>query len=153
MAIVEAPIDVVWSLLLNTAEWGVFYDITVISVDPPGPARAGQRLIGNAGPRFLPLRVVFDFTEVDPVDHRVRMDGRLPFGTRVRENLTVTPVDAASCRVNYNCDFELPRGLRGQVLWLFLRREFDSGPADSLSRLKREAERLVADRARDGLEP
>jgi len=46
-AIVEAPIEVVWNLLLNTAEWGKFYDVRMLSVDPPGPAAAGQRLTGN----------------------------------------------------------------------------------------------------------
>jgi polyketide cyclase/dehydrase/lipid transport protein len=143
-AIVEAPIDVVWNLLLNTAEWGKFYDVRVLSVDPPGPARAGQRLIGNPGPNFLPLRLIFDFTEVDTVNHRLGIDGRLPFGIRVRENMTVAPIDPTRCRVNYNCDFDLP-GIRGQILWLLLRREFDSGPADSLLRLKREAERLMAE--------
>jgi hypothetical protein len=61
---------------------------------------------------------------------------------RVREDMTIVPVDSARCRVNYNCDFELPTGVRGQLLWLLLRRGFDNGPADSLSRLKREAERL-----------
>jgi|ERR1700678_2778052 hypothetical protein len=149
-AIVEAPIEVVWNLLLNTAEWGKFYDVRVLSVDPPGPATAGQRLIGNPGPRFLPLRLVFDFTEVDALNHRLGIDGRLPFGIRVRENMMIASIDSTRCRVNYNCDFELPTGLRGQVLWLLLRRGFDNGPADSLSRLKREAERLMADR-RDGL--
>jgi Polyketide cyclase / dehydrase and lipid transport len=143
-AIVEAPIDVAWNLLLRTAEWGKFYDLTVLSVDPPGPARPGQRLIGNPGPRFLPLRLVFDFTEVDAVNHRLRIEGRLPFGIRVRENMTIAPIDSTRCRVNYNCDFELPTGVRGQILWLLLRRGFDSGPADSLSRLKREAELAVS---------
>jgi hypothetical protein len=132
------------NISLRSAEWGKFYDVRVLSVDPPGQARAGQRLIGNPGPRFLPLRLVFDFTEVDAANHRLRIDGRLPFGIRVRENMTIAPVDSARCRVNYNCDFELPTGLRGQILWLLLRRGFECGPADSLSRLKREAERLVA---------
>jgi hypothetical protein len=27
--IVEAPVEVVWKLLLNTAEWGKFYDVRV----------------------------------------------------------------------------------------------------------------------------
>ncbi len=146
IAIVEATIEVVWNLLLNTAEWGKFYDVSVLYVDPPGPATAGQRLVGNPGPGFLPLRLVFDFTEVDALNHRLGIDGRLPFGIRVRENMVITPIDSARCRVNYNCDFELPAGLRGRVLWLLLRRGFDNGPADSLSRLKREAERLMADR-------
>ena len=147
MAIIDAPIDVVWNVLLNTAGWGAFYDVRVLSLEPPGPARAGQRLIGHPGPRYLPFRLVFDFTEVDTVNHRLGFDGRLPLGIQVREMLIVTPIDRTRCRVNYNCDFKLPTGLRGRILWLVLRREFDSGPADSLLRLKRHAERLVADTA------
>lgn len=144
MTIVHAPIDVVWSLLLNTAGWGAFYDVRVLSVEPRGLARPGQRLIGNPGPRYLPFRLVFDFTEVDTANHTLGFDGRLPFGIRVCEQMTVAPLDAAHCRVNYNCNFTLPTGLRGRILGLLLRREFDTGPADSLSRLKREAERLAA---------
>ena len=149
-AIVEAPIEMVWDLLLNTAEWGKFYDVRVLSVDPPGPATAGQRLIGNPGPSFSPLRLVFDFTEVDALHHILSFDGRLPFGIKVREKMMITPIDSARCRVNYNCDFELPTGLLGHIIWRLLGRGFDNGPIDSLSRLKREAERLMAGR-RDGM--
>jgi len=141
-ALVEAPIDVVWGLLMNTAGWGKFYDLKVLSVDPPGPAAPGQRLIGNPGPSFLPMRITFNFTEVDPVNHRLGIDGRLPLGIKVREDMNLIRVDDVRCRVNYNCDFTLPLGLRGAILRRALGSGFDSGPADSLSRLKREAERV-----------
>jgi hypothetical protein len=147
-AIVEAPISVVWGLLMNTAGWGRFYDLKVLSVDPPGPAAPGQRLVGAPGSGLLPFRITFDFTEVDAVRHRLGVDGRLPFGMKVREDMNLVPVDDVRCRVNYNCDFTLPPGLRGRILWLVLGREFDSGPADSLSRVKREAERVYK-RSRD----
>lgn len=146
MAVVDAPIEVVWGLLLNTAEWGKFYDVRVLSVDPPGPARQGQRLIGNPGPKFLPLRLVFDFTEADPASHRLCIDGRLPFGIGVREDMRLVSIDASRCRVAYNCDFSFPSGLRGWILSRLLGPGFDTGPADSLSRLKREAERIFANR-------
>jgi hypothetical protein len=147
-AVVNAPIEVVWGLLMNTARWGEFYDLKVLSVEPPGPAARGQRLIGNPGPSFLPMRITFNFTEVDPVNHRLGIDGRLPFGIKVREDMNLIRVDDARCRVNYNCDFTLPPGLRGRILRRALGRGFDSGPADSLSRLKREAERIYS-RPRD----
>jgi hypothetical protein len=76
-AIVNAPIDVVWGLLMNTGGWGQFYDLRVMSVDPPGPAAPGQRLIGVPGRGLLPFRITFDFTEVDPVRHRLGFDGRI----------------------------------------------------------------------------
>jgi hypothetical protein len=64
-AIVNAPIDVVWGLLMNTAGWGQFYDLRVMSVEPPGPAAPSQRLIGVPGRGLLPFRITFDFTDVD----------------------------------------------------------------------------------------
>lgn len=147
-AIVDAPVEVVWNLLLDTKSWGTFYDVTVLSVRPPGMAHPGQRLTGNPGPRFLPLRLEFDFTDVDSLNYHLGFDGRLPFGIKVREDMRVTPIDSNRCRVTYNCDFKLPNGLRGRLLWLFLRSGFDSGPADSLSRLKHEAERIYIRRQR-----
>jgi polyketide cyclase/dehydrase/lipid transport protein len=143
-AIVNAPIDVVWGLLMNTGGWGQFYDLRVMSVEPPGPAAPGQRLIGVPGRGLLPFRITFDFTEVDPVRHRLGFDGRIPFGIMVREDMKLMEIDDARCRVNYNCDFTLPTGLRGAILRRTFGRSFDTGPADSLSRLKREAERVYA---------
>jgi hypothetical protein len=143
-AIVNAPINVVWGLLIITAGWGQFYDLRVLSVEPPGPATPGQRLIGAPGRGFLPFRIKFDFTIVDSVNHRLGLVGRLPFGILVREDMKLVPVDDAHCRVNYNCDFKLPSGWRGAILRRALGRSFDTGPADSLSRLEREAERVYA---------
>ena len=68
------------------------------------------------------FRITFDFTEVDPVNHRLGIDGRIPFGIKVREDMKLIRVDDVRCRVNYNCDFTLPPGLGGRILWLVLRR-------------------------------
>ena len=77
------------------------------------------------------------------MNHRLGIDGQIPFGIKVREDMKLIRVDDVRCRVNYNCDFTLPPGLRGAILRRVLGRGFDSGPADSLSRLKREAERSL----------
>jgi hypothetical protein len=60
--IIEAPIGVVWTLLTDFSNWGSFYDVRVISVEPPGPAVIGQRMVGEAGPRWLHLGVAFEYT-------------------------------------------------------------------------------------------
>jgi hypothetical protein len=147
-AIVNAPINVVWGLLINTSGWGQFYDLRVMSVEPRGPAAPGQRLIGAPERGLLPLRITFEFTEVDPVGHRLGFDGHIPFGITVREDMKLAEIDDARCRVNYNCDFTLPSGWRGAILHWALGRTFDTGPADSLLRLKREAERVYSTKLR-----
>lgn len=150
-AIVDAPLNLVWGLLVNTAGWGRFYDLSVISVEPPGPAAPGQRLIGVPGRGLLPFRIIFDFTEVDPVGHRLGFDGRMPLGIMVREDMKLAEIDNAHCRVNYNCDFTIPTGWRGGILKRLLGSSFDTGPADSLLRLKREAEQVYARSTKDRL--
>ena len=67
----------------------------------------------------------------------------------VREDMKLMEIDDARCRVNYNCDFTLPTGLRGAILRRTFGRSFDTGPADSLLRLKREAERVYARSTKD----
>jgi hypothetical protein len=54
-------------------------------------------------------------------------------------------VDVARCRVNYHCHFGFPAGWRGTVFRRVLSRGLTTGPADSLSRLKRAAEKKYAE--------
>ena len=138
-AVVETPVSVVWGLLLEPTRWGNVFDLRVLSVDPPGPAVAGQEVRGETG-RNLHLKLTFRMKEIDSEHHRLRMDVNLPFGLAVREDLRCTPLDATHCQVDYRCDFGFPRGWRGILLRLLLNPNLDSGPEDSLSRLKRAAE-------------
>jgi hypothetical protein len=104
----------------------------------------GQRLIGETGPRWLPMSVSFEYTLIDEMNHKLEFDGRLPLGLTVHESLDCVPIADDRCRVNYHCNFGLPAGWKGALLRRLLGRGFESGPADSLQRLKREAERLYA---------
>jgi|SRR5271169_974388 len=143
-AVVNAPVDAVWALLMEPAGWGEVFDMRVLDVDPPGPTRIGQHVRGETGLKILHLKLMFRMLEIDSAHHRLRMDVNLPFGLNVREDLRCTPLDASHCRVDYRCDFEFARGWRGTLLRVLTNRNLDSGPADSLSRLKRAAERGCA---------
>lgn len=139
-ALVDAPAQVVWRLLTEPAGWSDFFDMRVVRVEPPGTALVGQRVYGESGPRWLHLGVTMEFTEIDPVHGKLAMAIQLPVGVAVREELCCSAVGEVQCRVNYNCNFSFPPGLRGRLVKLLLRRELVAGPAESLSRLKRAAE-------------
>ena len=139
-ALVNAPIEVVWKLLTEPAGWTEFFDIRVTRIDPAGPAVVGQRVYGRSGPRFLPLAVTLECTEVDAARRTLGLNVRLPLGVTVREDLSCSAVGETQSRVNYRCQFGLPAGWRGAIARRVLRREFQVGPADSLSRLARAAE-------------
>jgi hypothetical protein len=143
-AIVNAPIEVVWEILTEPAAWGAFFDVRIIDVQPKGSALVGQRIYAESGPRFLRLRLKFQFTEVNTVEHKLRLNIELPFSISVREDLNCIPLSCTQCRVSYNCNFGFPSGSFGAIARVVLRREIDAGPADSLSRLKRAAERQHA---------
>jgi hypothetical protein len=146
-AVVEAPVETVWQLLTYFAGWGDFYDVRVLSVEPPGPAVVGQRMRGESGPRWLRLGICFEHTLVDNAHHKLEFEGRLPLGLTVHESLDCVPLDSQRCRVNYHCHFGFPDTWRGKLLRVVLGRAIADGPADSLARLKRAAEA----RAKDGL--
>jgi hypothetical protein len=146
--IVDAPIELVWNLLTEPADWGEFYDVRNIVVVPVGPAKVGQRVQGVTGPLGLRLPVIFEFLKIDANEHRLVMEVHLPFGIEVHEDLDVRGIDAERCRVNYHCNFDFSKGWRGALTRLILRRELDRGPADSLARLKSAAERRYDERGR-----
>src|SRR5215467_10639570 len=104
-AAVNAPIERVWSLLTDPLQWDAFYDVRIMSVDPVGRAMVGQRVLAESGPRWLHLKLAFEFTHVDPVRHQLGFNVRLPFGVRVREDLDCVALGAEACHVNYRCDF------------------------------------------------
>ena len=140
-ALVYAPVEIVWALLMAPAGWGNVFDVRVTSVDPLGPAAAGQEVCAEIGPEILHLKLTFRIIEIDPDQCRVRMDVNLPFGLAVHEDIRCTPLDDTHCRVDYRCNFDFPSGWRGALMRRLLSRRLDSGPEDSLSRLKRTAER------------
>jgi hypothetical protein len=139
-SIINAPVEIVWGLLTRPDEWGEFFDVRVISAEPPGPAVVGQTVLAESGPRLLRLALEFCFTNIDPENHQLGLDVRLPFGMAVREDLSCIRIGQDRCRVNYHCDFSFPAGWRNAAARFLLRRELNSGPIDSLSRLRRAAE-------------
>ena len=142
--VVDAPVDTVWTLLTNPAGWSSFYDVRVMRVEPPGLATVGQRVFAESGPRWLHLAVMLTYTNIDPGKRSLGLDVKMPLGLAVNEALSCSPISDRQCRVNYHCHFALPRGWRGMLLKIFLRREIREGPADSLRRLKDAAEQRFA---------
>jgi hypothetical protein len=140
--IVNAPVQIIWELLMNPDGWGDFFDVRIIGMKPEGRAAVGQEIYAESGPSFLHLKVEFKFVAIDSDRHRLGLEIRLPFGVSVKENLECAALDLDHCRVNYGCDFSFPTGWRGAIVRLVLRRELDAGPIDSLARLKRAAEQF-----------
>ena len=147
-AIIDSPVEIVWTLLTRPEEWGKFYDLRVKSIEPAGAAAIGQTVVAESGPRLLHLALEIRFRKIDAVNYELGLDVKLPFGITVSEDLSCAPIGQDQCRVNYHCGFGFLAGWRGAVTRFLLRRELNSGPVDSLSRLQRAAEQRYNARAR-----
>ena len=101
-AVIDAPIELVWLLLTSPARWGEFFDMRVAAVRPLGRATVGQILEAYTGPRLMPFKLRFEIVDIGATRHDLRIDGVLPFGLKIREDIKCRSLDAVSCRVTYN---------------------------------------------------
>jgi len=100
-AAVRAPVGTVWALLADPQQYGAWWDIHDAQTTPAGPARPGQVVEGWArglGRRW-PVRVAIEAVDADR--HQVRFAATLPLGLTSLNVITCTPLDAASCRVQF----------------------------------------------------
>jgi hypothetical protein len=51
---------------------GDFFDVRIITLDPPGPAVVGQKVYGESGPRLLRLRLRFEYVKIDTAISRIK---------------------------------------------------------------------------------
>jgi len=99
IAIVAAPVELVWA---NLVQWERYYewaDVRVVRLDPDGPATVGQTIV--FGPKAIGriLHFTFKVEAVKPEKHQIAAHVFFPFGLQEKPTITCTPIDAASCRV------------------------------------------------------
>ncbi len=98
---VQAPVELVWELLMLPAGYGEFWDMTVEQVEPEGLASAGQRFVGWSRAMCRRWRIEGEVLEVDAVRHQIRFRTSLPLGLVGDNRITCTPIDAGSCLLRF----------------------------------------------------
>lgn len=86
---VEVPIDHVWDLLTSPERFDSWADATLVGAEPPGPARAGQRLRLVTSALGRALRVDISVLEVDAERRRLHLLIDLPLGLVNDETITM----------------------------------------------------------------
>jgi ligand-binding SRPBCC domain-containing protein len=101
-AVAKVAPDRVWEVVEATGRLGEWTDAAVVSVEPAGPARAGQviRMGGRALGRDWHFSI--DVGDVDPQHRWIDLVVHLPFGIENFEHLTLTETKEGGTLVRFN---------------------------------------------------
>jgi hypothetical protein len=91
----------VWELLAEPNHYGRWWDAQTTSIEPPGPAQAGQQILARsrAFGRDWPFHIVVE--RVEASKRQLDLTTRLPLGITVCNHITCTPLDDETCRVAF----------------------------------------------------
>ena len=101
IAIVAAPVEVVWENLVQWEHYAEWADVQVERSEPAGPASVGQTITfaGKAFSRIL--RFTFKVEEVNPERHQLGLHVFFPLGLQEKPHISCISIDATTCRVQY----------------------------------------------------
>lgn len=101
VAVVAAPVEVVWENLVQWERYAEWADVQAERVEPAGPATVGQT-ITFAGKAFGRIwRFIFKVEEVNAEKHQLGLHVFFPLGLQEKPHIVCSPIDATTCRVHY----------------------------------------------------
>ncbi len=100
-AIVAAPVETVWALLMEPERYDEWWDAHTERVTPPGPAVPGQVISGWSKALGRKWNVSLTIEMVDAERHQLRFRATYPLGIGGLNQLSCTAIDANSCRVQF----------------------------------------------------
>jgi hypothetical protein len=100
-AVVAAPVEEVWALLMQPETYEQWWDIHTERVTPPGPATPGQTVFGwsKALGRKWPVSMTIESLNAER--HQMLLHTRLPLGIGVHNQISCAKVDEHACRVQF----------------------------------------------------
>ncbi len=100
-AVVAAPLEEVWALLMQPERYGEWWDIHTERVTPPGPAAPGQVVTGWSKALGRKWNVGITIESMDVQRHRMLLKTTLPLGIVVHNQIICAQVDATSCHIQF----------------------------------------------------
>jgi Polyketide cyclase / dehydrase and lipid transport len=101
VAVVAAPVEVVWENLSQWERYAEWADVHVERVEPAGSPTVGQTISFYGKALGRTWHFTFTVEAVDPERHRLGLHVVFPFGLQEKPHIACDPIDATSCRVQY----------------------------------------------------
>ena len=100
VAEIAAPLDEVWSLLVDPGKLDLWWDAKLQRVRPVGTMVPGQLI--DAAPRgFRNFHIGLAVKEVNHAEHRLRLVASLPLGITDHATISCISLGASRCRVSF----------------------------------------------------
>jgi uncharacterized protein YndB with AHSA1/START domain len=97
IATISAPIESVWELLAEPANYDSWWNAKTQSILPEGRAHAGQRVHAKAGGFSILLTV----EAVNESTHTIDFTSQFPFGIRGFNHLACTALSSSATHVSF----------------------------------------------------
>ncbi|HEY7356759.1 MAG TPA: SRPBCC family protein [Ktedonobacterales bacterium] len=101
VAVVAAPVESVWELLSEPTLYDEWWDARTERIVPEGKATSGQILYAKTSAMGRKWDVTLRVEMVNPERHQIELHITLPLGIVNRPTIICTPLDSASCRVQF----------------------------------------------------
>ena len=100
-AIVAAPAEVVWSLLMRPEAYDLWWDAHTERITPEGPATPGQLITAWTSALGKRWDVRLEIVEIDTEKRQIDITTTLPLGVQAHNHLSCAPLDASSSRLQF----------------------------------------------------
>ncbi len=97
IAVVNAPIERVWSLLSEPIHYDLWWEAQTRAIVPEGRAHAGQKIFAKTGG----LNMLAIVNGVDESKYQIDLTTKLPFGITGFNHLTCTALSIATTQVSF----------------------------------------------------
>ena len=98
---IAAPLDEVWSLLVDPGKLDLWWDAKLQRVRPAGTMVPGQLIDAAPQGLFRKFHIGLAVKEVDHTQHRLRLVASLPLGITDHATISCMSLGASRCRVSF----------------------------------------------------
>ncbi len=101
VAVIEAPVERVWSFFDQPANYDRWWDAVTLAVIPEGPAQPGQQVLAYSQAFGRRWKVSLVVVGVDEERKQIDLQTELPLGITLRNHITCSAAGDGGCLVSF----------------------------------------------------